>query len=150
MTLNRDSYESCNHTCINGGVDGDKCSISSLKTVNFERTNKWQQFCWFIPLIVDYFPAYRHGIFINPTSRDGIKSRFPTNISIKILNPTWILDASHKTGRGAPELGSGQNPNFSEFRFQLELIKKAWLEPELCYFQRDRISNIFVSNKSSQ
>jgi hypothetical protein len=45
MTLNRDSYESCNHTCINGGVDGDKCSISSLKTVNFERTNKWQQFC---------------------------------------------------------------------------------------------------------
>ena len=28
--------------------------------------------------------------------------------------------------------------------------KKAWPEPELCRFQRDRISNVFVSNKSSQ
>jgi hypothetical protein len=39
--------------------------------------------------------------------------------------------------RGALELGSGRNPDFLEFRFQPELIKKAWLEPEL-------ISNTFL------
>ena len=39
--------------------------------------------------------------------------------------------------RGALELlGSGRNPNFSEFLFLPELIKKAWPEPELCRFQR--------------
>ena len=51
--------------------------------------------------------------------------------------------------RGAP-VSSGRNPDFSEFRFRPELIKKAWPEPELCRFQRDRISNVFLSNKSSQ
>ena len=49
--------------------------------------------------------------------------------------------------RGAPELVSGRNPDFSEFRFRPELITKAWPEPELCRFQRDRISNVSVSNK---
>jgi hypothetical protein len=53
-------------------------------------------------------------------------------------------------GRGAPELGSGRNPDFLDFRFRPELVKKAWPEPELCRFQRDRISNVFVSNKRSQ
>jgi hypothetical protein len=44
-----------------------------------------------------------------------------------------------------------RNPDFSEFRPELikkaspELITKAWPEPELCRFQRDRISNVFVS-----
>jgi hypothetical protein len=52
--------------------------------------------------------------------------------------------------RGAPELSSGRNPDFSEFRFRPELIKKAWPEPELCRLQRDRISNVFLSDKSSQ
>jgi hypothetical protein len=28
--------------------------------------------------------------------------------------------------------------------------KKAWPEPELCRFQRDRISKVFAYNKSSQ
>ena len=47
------------------------------------------------------YPANR-GSFsrISPTSRNGIKSLFPTNISLKILNPTSILDASRKTGTG--------------------------------------------------
>jgi hypothetical protein len=74
--------------------------ISSFKTVNFEQTNKMTtgqltygyKFCWFTPC--GLLPSYRHGIFNNPTSRDGIKSRFPTNISLKIPNPTWILGAS--------------------------------------------------------
>jgi hypothetical protein len=57
---------------------------------------------------------------------------------------------SKLNGRGAPELGSGRNPDFLEFRFRPELVKKAWPEPELCRFQRDRISNVFVSNKRSQ
>jgi hypothetical protein len=35
-------------------------------------------------------------------------------------------------GRGAPELGSGRNPDFLDFRFRPELVKKAWPEPELC------------------
>jgi hypothetical protein len=47
--------------------------------------------------------------------------------------------------------------NFSEFRLRPELIKKAWPEiikkawpePEICRFERDRISNVFVSNKRS-
>jgi hypothetical protein len=52
--------------------------------------------------------------------------------------------------RGALELGSGRNPDFLEFRFRPELVKTAWPEPELCRCQRDRISNVFVSNKRSQ
>jgi hypothetical protein len=31
--------------------------------------------------------AYRHGIFINPTSRDGIKSRFPPIFLLKSRIP---------------------------------------------------------------
>ena len=46
--------------------------------------------------------------------------------------------------RGALELGSGRNPDFSEFRFLPEVIKKPWPEPELCPFQRDRISSLFI------
>jgi hypothetical protein len=46
-------------------------------------------------------------------------------------------------GRGVPELSSGRYPDFSEFWFRPGLIKKAWPEPELCYFQRDRISERF-------
>jgi hypothetical protein len=41
--------------------------------------------------------------------------------------------------RGAPEVSSSRNPDFSEFRRP---------EPELCHFQRDTTSNVFVSNKS--
>jgi hypothetical protein len=32
-------------------------------------------------------PAYHHGIFINPTSRDGIKSRFPPIFLLKSRIP---------------------------------------------------------------
>jgi hypothetical protein len=37
-----------------------------------------------------------------------------------------------------------------EFQFRLELIKKHGRNRNSIYFQRDRISNVFVSNKSSQ
>jgi hypothetical protein len=46
--------------------------------------------------------------------------------------------------RGAPELGSGWNPDFCEIQFRPELVEKAWPEPELCYFQRVGISNLFI------
>jgi hypothetical protein len=36
--------------------------------------------------------------------------------------------------RGAPELGSGR----------VVSVEKAWPEPELCYFQRVGISNLFI------
>jgi hypothetical protein len=47
---------------------------------------------------------------------------------------------------GVHLVSSGRNPDFSEFRFRPELIKKAWPEPGLCRFKRDRISNIFGRN----
>jgi hypothetical protein len=78
---------------------GDKCSISSLKTVNFEHTNKWQQigykFCWFIPLIVGYFPHITMVyVFLSHLPRWN-KIPLPANyISLQTPNPTWILDAS--------------------------------------------------------
>jgi hypothetical protein len=56
--------------------------------------------------------------------------------------------------RGTPELGSGRLVPAERNRALVPagtvLIKKAWREPELCYIQRDRISNVFMSNKSSQ
>jgi hypothetical protein len=93
MALYRDSSMKAAIMHVNGGQMFDTIPENS----KFRAHN---QHCWFIPLIVDYFPEYRHGIFINPTFRDGIKSRFPTSIYLKIPNPTWILDASRKTGTG--------------------------------------------------
>jgi hypothetical protein len=47
--------------------------------------------------------------------------------------------------RGAPE-----NPDFSGFRFRPELIKKKHARNRNSVVFRDRISNVFLSNKSSQ
>jgi hypothetical protein len=63
MALNRDSYEAA-IMHANGGVDGGQMFDIILENSKFRAHN---QHCWFIPLIVDYFPTYRHGIFINPT-----------------------------------------------------------------------------------
>jgi hypothetical protein len=38
-------------------------------------------------------------------------------------------------------------PRFFRVPVPAGTSKKAWPEPELCRFQRDRISNVFVSNK---
>jgi hypothetical protein len=51
------------------------------------------KFCWFIPLIVGYFPRISPcRIFINPTSRDGIKSRFPPIFRTRFDNATRFFD----------------------------------------------------------
>jgi hypothetical protein len=68
---------------------------SSLKTVNSSTqtndnrsANARLQVLLIYPAIFELLPAYRHGIFINPTSHDGIKSRFPPIFLLKSRNHT--------------------------------------------------------------
>jgi hypothetical protein len=96
MTLNRDSYMKTAIIHVNGGLMGTnvryypgKQYISSTQTKDNRSANVYgYKFCCFIPLIVGYIlPAYRHGIFINHASRDGIKSRFPPLFLLKSRIP---------------------------------------------------------------
>jgi hypothetical protein len=65
---------------------GDKCSILSQTNDN-RSANVRLQVLLFYPANRGLLPAYRHGIFINPASRDGIKSRFPPIFLLKSRIP---------------------------------------------------------------
>ena len=82
MTLNRDSYESSNHTCkweIDGGQMFDNILKNSKFRAHKQMTTDQRTYVLLIyPANCGLLPAYRHAIFINPsTSRDEIKSCFP-------------------------------------------------------------------------
>jgi hypothetical protein len=96
MTLNCDSYESSNHTC-KWGIDGGQMFINIILENSKFRAHKqmttdqltygYMQVLLIYPANRGLLPAYRHDIFINPTSRDGIKSRFPPIFLLKSRIP---------------------------------------------------------------
>ena len=72
---------------IDGGQMFDIIPENSKFRAHKQMTTDRLQVLLIYPANRGLLPAYRHGIFINPTSRDGIKSRFPPIFLLKSQIP---------------------------------------------------------------
>ena len=97
MTLNRDFYMKASIIHLNGGLMGDKCSMSSLKTVNFEHIHA-QSTLLILSRLCGLLPRISTCFF--PTSARWNKILLPDQYFSKLPNPTSILAHPAKRGTG--------------------------------------------------